>query len=32
MTLSLQGRAVIVTGGFGVLGSALTKLLLERGG
>ncbi|MBQ0741848.1 MAG: SDR family NAD(P)-dependent oxidoreductase [Pseudomonas sp.] len=31
MTLSLQGRAVIVTGGFGVLGSALTKLLLERG-
>lgn len=31
MTLSLQGRAVIVTGGFGVLGSALTRLLLERG-
>ncbi|MEH6386368.1 MULTISPECIES: SDR family NAD(P)-dependent oxidoreductase [Pseudomonas] len=31
MTLSLQGRTVIVTGGFGVLGSALTRLLLERG-
>ncbi|WP_150304403.1 SDR family NAD(P)-dependent oxidoreductase [Pseudomonas saliphila] len=31
MTLSLQGRAVIVTGGFGVLGSALTRLLLEQG-
>ncbi|MCL5042105.1 MAG: SDR family NAD(P)-dependent oxidoreductase [Gammaproteobacteria bacterium] len=31
MTLSLQGRAVIVTGGFGVLGSALSTTLLERG-
>lgn len=31
MTISLQGRAVVVTGGFGVLGSALTRLLLERG-
>lgn len=31
MTLSLQGRSVIVTGGFGVLGSALSKLLLDRG-
>lgn len=31
MTLTLQGRVVIVTGGFGVLGSALSRLLLERG-
>jgi NAD(P)-dependent dehydrogenase (short-subunit alcohol dehydrogenase family) len=31
MTLTLQDRVVIVTGGFGVLGSALSRLLLERG-